>query len=169
MEPLDELFPDVDPYEEDLEEPEDDEVSLTDLENLTRSYDSLAGAIVNHYHKIGAIPNPNDMMPVAWHMEMGPAFAEAQAEASANAEGADSSAPDISVDADSGELGAEAGAGAGAGAGGGGGEAGGEGDGGGEAGAGDGPSISFDFGDFGGDFGGFGPSTFAAASILKID
>ena len=33
MEPLDELFPDVDPYEEDLEEPEDDEVSLTDLEN----------------------------------------------------------------------------------------------------------------------------------------
>ena len=79
---------------EDEEEPENDEEdSSTDLDAVYQVHDSLAGAIVNHYHKLGLLPNPNDMMPVAWHMEMGPAFDEAQAEANANAEGADSSGP----------------------------------------------------------------------------
>ena len=94
MDFLEELFSEEDPEPEDEEE-----VDSHSLEMLNQTFESLAGALANHYHRIGAIPDPNSFMPVAWELEMGPAFAEAQAEANVNAEGADSSAPDASGDA----------------------------------------------------------------------
>lgn len=107
--PLEELFPNLDPdfdpepfYSEDLENDEEESDSIS--ESMSRVYDSLAGALANHYFAEGFIQNPNDPMPPQWHLEMGPAFAEAEADASTgtnvNTEGADSSAPNVSVDAD---------------------------------------------------------------------
>ncbi len=65
---LEELFPKLDPdfepetfdsedLENDNKEPDDDELSSIELENLNQPYDSLAGALVSHYVRIGAIPD----------------------------------------------------------------------------------------------------------------
>ena len=90
---LDELFADLEPeYDlepqdlEDEEEPEDQAVQ--DFEQEGISHEAwIAGVIARHYHRKGVIGDPDSFMPIAWEMEMGPKFAEAQAQANGEAEG----------------------------------------------------------------------------------